>query len=294
VGRAAIGGGGQLWASLVPFRSVWWFRGVALLRLALQLYSTIARKGTWPIMDVKTASRTIEVFEAFAREQKPLTLTDLARHLDAPTSSCLYLVRTLEKLGYLYGLGARKNVYPTRKLMDVAIAIAQGEPWIDRIEPVLVNLRNESQETVILGKRQGTRVVYLAVYEGSQTIRYAARAGDLKPLHSSAIGKAMLGVLSKSDLNKMLEKIDLTAVTPNTITDDSKLVADIKKGTARGYTISRGENVHDVMAIAKAITLDTDNYGIAIAAPLYRLKDNIAIQVERLLAAASEAVDRCK
>ena len=44
---------------------------------------------------VKTALRIIEIIEIFAKEQKPLALSELAKELNAPNSSCLALIRTL-------------------------------------------------------------------------------------------------------------------------------------------------------------------------------------------------------
>lgn len=225
-------------------------------------------------MDVRTATRTIEIFESFARTQTPLSLTDLARQLNAPVSSCLYLVRTLENRGYLYSFGSRKGFYPSRKMFDVASTIAMTEPGIERMEPILKKLRDETQETIILGKRQGKQVVYLLVYEGTHTIRYSAQAGDLKPLHSSAIGKALLGLLSPADFDKLVAKVKLDRVTPNTITTPEQLRKDVADSADQGYAISRGENVNDVMAIGKAFQLGSDDYGMAIAGPIYRILEN--------------------
>ena len=56
---------------------------------------------------VKTADRTLEVFELFAQERQPLSLSDIARLLQIPISSCHDLVRTLQARGYLYELGPR-------------------------------------------------------------------------------------------------------------------------------------------------------------------------------------------
>jgi IclR family acetate operon transcriptional repressor len=243
-------------------------------------------------MDVKTAGRTIEIFETFAREQEPLSLTDLARALGSPLSSCLYLVRTLERLGYLYGVGARRTLYPTRKLLDIASAIAMGEPSIERIEPILLKLRDESRETVILGKRQGNKVVYLSVSEGTETIRYAARAGDMKPMHSSAIGKALLSAMDEPSLAKLLNKLSLDRITPTTFVDQSALMEELKESAARGYAITRGENVPDVMAVARSLVLDKDIYGLAIAGPIYRLRDEVEVQLDRLQKACQEAASR--
>ncbi len=86
-------------------------------------------------MDVKTAGRTVELFEAFAQAKLPLTLSELARALNAPQSSIFNLLRALEGRGYLYSVGGNKRVYPTRKLFDLADAIAGYEPVIPRVEP---------------------------------------------------------------------------------------------------------------------------------------------------------------
>jgi DNA-binding IclR family transcriptional regulator len=222
-------------------------------------------------MDVKTAGRTVEIFETFAQSQEPLSLSEISRALNAPLSSCLYLVRALENRGYLYAVGARKHLYPTRKLFDIAKAIAVGESWIERIEPELVELRNVTRETVILGKRQGNKVVYLAIYEGPQTIRYSSSVGELKPLHSSSIGKALLSVLDATERKKLITKLSLDAITAATITDPIALAKDIKKAAELGHAVTRGENVADVMAIAKPLLLGKEYYGLAIAGPLYRI-----------------------
>src|SRR3546814_18210731 len=78
-------------------------------------------------MDVKTAGRTVDLFELFAKSKAPLTLSAIARGLSAPQSSCFNLVRALEARGFLYSIGGNKRLYPTRKLFDIAQAIAESE-----------------------------------------------------------------------------------------------------------------------------------------------------------------------
>jgi len=47
-------------------------------------------------MDVKTAGRLLDLFETFAKAQALLSLSELARALSAPPSSCFNLVRALQ------------------------------------------------------------------------------------------------------------------------------------------------------------------------------------------------------
>ena len=126
-------------------------------------------------------------------------------------------------------------------------------------------------KTLILGKLQSDHVVYLAIEEGPQTIRYSANVGDSKPLHSSSIGKATLAQLERAAL---LSKLELPRVTPNTITARDVLEADLEVGRRRGFFVTRGENVGNVMGMAIAIDTGTGPVGIAVAGPLIRMEDN--------------------
>ncbi|MBI3797824.1 MAG: IclR family transcriptional regulator, partial [Deltaproteobacteria bacterium] len=217
--------------------------------------------------------------------------SELARALHAPPSSCFNLIRALQARGYLYSVQPRRQLYPTRRLFDVARAIVAGEPWMARVEPVLTQLRDQTHETIILGKRQGDRVVYLQVIEGPQSIRYTARAGDLKPLHSSAIGKALLGALTPAKLAELLKQLPTERVTTVTITDRSELLANLEQGRQQGYFVTRGENVADVMAVAATVQLDGDVYGIAVAGPIHRMESDLTKHVSALTAARAIMAD---
>jgi IclR family transcriptional regulator, acetate operon repressor len=238
--------------------------------------------GEISFMDVKSAGRTLDVFELFAREQRPMTLSELATALDAPLSSCFNLVRALKGRGFLFGVGPRRQIYPTRKMYDAASAIAANEPWLRRMLPWLEALRDQTQETAILGKEQDGRVIYLVVLEGPQNIRYTARTGDLKPLHSSSIGKSLLANMTLPARTEVLAKLRLDAMTDATITDRAQLAEELEHCAARGYSITRGENVADVMAVAMPVKVAGDTYGIAIAGPMHRMTERIADHQRRL------------
>ena len=52
-------------------------------------------------MNMKTAGRTLDLFEVFAREGEPLSLSRLARAISAPMPSRSGAVRILEARGCL-------------------------------------------------------------------------------------------------------------------------------------------------------------------------------------------------
>jgi DNA-binding IclR family transcriptional regulator len=183
-------------------------------------------------------------------------------------------------------LNRRRGFYPTRKLQMLGNAIAAKDVYLQRLQPHLAALREATAETVIVGTRQNHQVLYLDVLEGPQTIRYSAMPGDFKPLHSSAIGKALLS-LEPSIVAALSHQGWLPSVTPATITRPEDLLADLRVGQARGYFMTSGENVADVTALAVPVRVDGMALGVAVAGPSHRMAPAIPAEAAALLAAAA-------
>ena len=223
---------------------------------------------------VPAAERAMKIFEAFERTSQPLTLSRIAEELEAPISSCHNLVRTLTSLGYLYTLESQRALYPTRKLWDMASKIVAHDPLLERLTPAVEHLRNATAETVIVGKRQDYSALYLLVLEGLQTIRYVASAGRTVPLHTSAVGKALLSTFDEQRMDAWLNSAKLEKVTPNSIVDRAALHSEIRRGIGLGFFTTGGENVQDVGAIAMPVRIGGETLAIAVAGPTERVRIN--------------------
>ncbi|MFM1987161.1 MAG: hypothetical protein RJA99_118 [Pseudomonadota bacterium] len=230
----------------------------------------------------RSALRALEVFDAFRAARRPLPLSELAQLTGIPVSTCHGVMRALEQQGWLYYVTAR-DAYPTRRLWETADEIRANDPVVRRLEPALAALRDETDETVVVGARQGGSVTYLLVLEGRQPIRYSARAGERKPLHSSSIGKALLGELGADALDDWLRRHPLERITANTITSARRLKADLDAGRERGWYATRGENVADVMAVSAALRGFGAPLGVAIAGPVHRMQGRETATARRLL-----------
>jgi len=236
---------------------------------------------------VTAVERVLDILETFQTSQKPLSLTDLAEMAGIPKSSCHAIVGTLTARGYLYSLTRPRALYPTRRMYDIARDIHEKDPLVERMMALLERLRDASRETVILGKRQGDAVIYLQVVESQHPIRYSAKPGEFKPLHSSAIGKALIGSLKEPELRTVLEGRDLHAATQATLTDSDTLIADVLESRRRGYFLTRGENVPDVWAVSAFLTVSSETLAVAIAGPRNRMENSVAECAQLLLATCS-------
>ncbi len=236
---------------------------------------------------VTAVERVLDILEAFDKVRKPLSLTDLAEMANIPKSSCHAIVGTLTARGYLYSLTRPRALYPTRRFFDLASAILDNDLFVERVMPMLERLRDASRETVILGKRQGDAVIYLQVVESKHPIRYTAKPGEFKPLHSSAIGKAMVGSLKEAELRALFTGRPLPAITGDTLTDEEALIADILESRRRGYFLTRGENVADVWAVSAFLSVNSETLAVAIAGPRHRMENNVTECAQLLLATCS-------
>jgi DNA-binding IclR family transcriptional regulator len=233
---------------------------------------------------VTGVERVLKVFEAFAAAGRPMSLSELADAIQVPKSTCHGIVGTLVARGYLYSLTRPRSLYPTRRLYDVALELLNHDPLVLRTTPLLERLRDSSKETVILGKRQGDSVIYLQVFEGPHAIRYSARPGEFKPLHSSSMGKAILASLKDAELRETIAALPLNAVTGATLTDPERLLQDVLDGRRRGYHVTRGENVPDVWALAATLPINGETLGVTVAGPRHRMEPAMAETAQLLMA----------
>lgn len=243
-------------------------------------------------MSVKTALRVIEIIETFAREKRALPLSELARLLSVPVSSCLALLRTLTELGYLYETSRRQGYYPTGRLLAMAQRIAANDPVLDRVHPSLVELRDATQETVVFAKLSADkRVVYLDTLESPHTIRYAAVAGEFRPVHANSLGKALLWTLDADVRAAWLTSIHLGRYNERTLVTPDAIEAELTASRERGWFRNLSESIADVGAIAWPLKLSGETYAISVGGPVYRIEPKQE-EYAKILRAACTALER--
>lgn len=223
-------------------------------------------------MENRSAARVFAILEAFEAAGKQLTLREIAERCRMPMSTCHVLVQTLVKLGYLYSIGRRKELYPNRRLLRLAQNIASNDPYLDRIGAELEKLRDACGETVLLGKRQGNDVVYLLAFDGPSPLRFMGKAGDFRPLHATAMGKVFLAEMEEKELRAWLKANPVKKITPRTLTRPDDLVRDLEKCRKQGYFVASGERLKGAAAIAVPLYCHEEPLSILIAGPDDRIE----------------------
>ncbi|QJW83325.1 IclR family transcriptional regulator [Ramlibacter terrae] len=237
---------------------------------------------------VKAADRTIDLFEAFDKSGRPLSLSELAAAMEIPISSCHGLVNTLVTRGYLSPVGRQRAYYPTRLLFELGRNILARDPVLSRVTPLLEGLRDKCGETVVLARRLDRFAQYLLVLEANKTIRFSAQTSVLRSLHSSALGKALLGSMPEPKRTEIANSLDYERVTSATLPTAKRLLADVAAGEARGWHLTRGESVSDVAAVARSVLLAGEYHAVAIAGPLVRMEPMLEKHARLLASVGAE------
>ncbi|CAB3810477.1 IclR family transcriptional regulator [Paraburkholderia fynbosensis] len=237
----------------------------------------------------KIVYRTLDVFEAFAAEKRPLSLSELMKVLDIPASSCHDVVRALEERGYLYEVRPRGGHYPTPRLLDLANVIVQNDPFMLRVQPVLESLRDEVQESVFLMKARDTTLTYVAVLDSDSPLRLSVRVGEsLRAVHATSAGKAWLASLDRVMLDSVLAETRLKALTPLTITTKDALKKDVIASEKRGWFLNREESVEDALTVSARFIWHDAVYIVTVAGSVKRMDRKLDMVVKLLTTAVSE------
>ena len=243
-------------------------------------------------MTVKMALRVVEMIELFAQEKQPLALSEMARLLEMPVSTCLGLLRTLEQRGYLYETGRRQGYYPTNRLLAMAQVIAAHDPVLDRVRPTLAELRDTARETVVFAKLQPPgRVVYLEVVDAPQATRYAAEAGETREAYANSLGRALLSTLDAQARHALLAASRMEKLTDATLTEPAAVEREIVRSLARGWFANLGESISDLAGFAWPLRIGGESYAISVAGPRYRLEPRCE-EIAAMLRAACISVER--
>jgi len=204
-------------------------------------------------------------------EESPgLTNSDICRALNIATSSCSYVLSRLEKRGYLtrdhngrYRMGLTTLTLAHGALRDMG--------FLSYAEPVLYKLVSETGLSASIGVLERGHILVVDRLESPKLAKQAVHAGDSLagarrlrgrelryvgrelPVHSNALGKAILAYLPEEDVLATIRRQGLSKITPNTITSEVEFLADLEAIRKRGYARSSQEQYVGICALGAPI-----------------------------------------
>lgn len=243
---------------------------------------------------IGSVQRAIDILNLFKSQSPELGTTEIARALGLHKSTTASLVYTLEANGFLSQNPTTRKYHLGFKVVERAFAM------LDQIEvrqiayPHLQALRNEWNETVNLAVLDGSEVVFVERMLGTKALGMRSEIGRRSPAHSTAVGKALLACLPNTQVEELVKRCGLLAMTPKTITDSDRLLADLEQVREQGYAVDDEENEIGGRCVAVPIFDHTGQAiaAVSISAPTARLPVSDVPQAGAMVVKTAKAISR--
>ncbi|MGE8943974.1 IclR family transcriptional regulator [Leptospira interrogans] len=233
--------------------------------------------------------RTIEIIDHMVRYGAQSTTAELARALDAPTSTIYKIVEELTEHGLLVRDSSGGAALGPR-LMYFGLACQDSMPFIGVANKVIRTLSAEVGESVQLCGRDDNMMVVIAMVEGPGSFVVSSRVGSRVPLNWTASGRLLTGHLSDGARRSLYARACLPSPTGRAETDPVVLAAESRLVLERRCSIQLGVSDYALACIAAPIVNPVGECvaTISIVLPERRAIRNSSSYIEAVQVAARE------
>lgn len=208
------------------------------------------------------------------QRQQGTGVTELAEALDVSKSTVHNHLQTLRQLGYVvkddgeYRLGLR--------FLGLGDRARERHSLYHVAKPEVDNLVGAVGERVQVMVEEDNVGMYIYQSLADQAIRTDSHIGTVINLHATAVGKAYLAHLSDDERSTLLDQLELTEQTPNTLTDRTTLESELDEIANQGYAFNDEERTVGMRAVGAPILSDDDRVlgGISVSGPTTRMTGN--------------------
>jgi len=217
--------------------------------------------------------RALEVVEAVASADRPMTVVDLLDLTGLPKATLHRLCNLLEEEGFLRpDLSGRGYVGGHRLARLARLTLATSAERSYR-HGILSAVSQEIGETCNIVISKGAEMFYTDRVETEWPLRHQLPIGSNVPVHCTASGKLYLSSLTKRQCRDLVSVLSLERYTDNTITDPDKLLTALKAVRRDRVGIDDEEFVEGMVAVAVPINDDKGRMvgALAFHAPTVRM-----------------------
>jgi DNA-binding IclR family transcriptional regulator len=225
---------------------------------------------------VQTVHKAVQILNLFSRDQPEWGVCEIARKLTVPKSSASALICTLAEAGFLRRLSTGRYRLGWRIMSLTQVLLATTEFHMEA-RAVMQSLVARFGETVHLAALESGQIIYIDKLQGTRAVLVSVTGiGVRLPAHCSGVGKCILAHLPREKVLHILEAQGMPPLTPNTITDAEKLLAELERVREQGFAYDQEEAVAELCCVAAPIWDHSGDVvaAISLSVPAYRFYQN--------------------
>jgi DNA-binding IclR family transcriptional regulator len=223
---------------------------------------------------IKSAERTLALFELFSKAQAGLTVGQIAREIAIPQPSVSMLIKNLASLGYLEHDPATRTYIPSVRVVLLGSWIERKFGETQSLVKRLDTVQRRVKETSFIGIQNGAHAQYVMVQRIEKPNRLNVFSGNLRQLTFSASGRALLALGTDREITSWVKRCNAEAQDDRykiERTDFMRIIAGIRK---KGYAETIGDHTPGMGGVAMTFKLPSSDTPLAVGVggPIQRIK----------------------
>ncbi len=211
---------------------------------------------------IDSVAKALTLLQVFSQANPSLTISKAAELADLTRPTARRILLTLVHLGFAVTDG--KNFTLTPKVLRLGFGYLAALPYWETAQPHLRRLAKEFEESCSMATLDEDEIVYLARIPANRNMAISLSTGSRLPAYATSLGKVMLAWLPQDALQNYLQRVELKALTPTTITDRVRLQEELAKVRQRGFAVVDGEREIGVRSAAAPIRIRNGSVVAAI------------------------------
>jgi DNA-binding IclR family transcriptional regulator len=224
---------------------------------------------------VPAVLRAVRLLEAVADAPDGMTLSALARTVNAPKSSCLAVCTTLVDTGLLVRTGTGRY--------QLGLKVVQlGRAYLARSDLATEFRRSDEElgllpdDTIVLSVLHGNEVTYVDTRHGKRPVAVHYSIGMRLPAHCTASGKALLAALPPEEVAQRYTDDHLETLTGHSISSAAELTAELEQVRARRYAVDDEETALGMICFGAAVLDRTGHPAGALSVSMVKAAVDVA------------------
>lgn len=226
--------------------------------------------GTAKTTGLSTTKTSFEILETLY-EMDGGQVTEVAERTGLPNSTVHTHLKTLYECGYLIKSDGQYEI--GLKFLRLGEYARRNRELYEVAKPEVEELAEQTGEVASLMVEEHGQGVCIYKYRGPDAVNMNKITGKQLPLHTTALGKAILAHLADERVSEIVERHGLTPRSPNTITDRDTLFAQLETVREQGHSFSLGERLPGLRCVAAPIFHNEDVIGaVSVSGPESRMQ----------------------
>jgi len=241
---------------------------------------------------IESGRKLIAVLWSFDAERPVWTVPELASEHGLTSSTAYRYVAVLKEMGLLDAAGPLGSYQVTEKVSSLQGALDAGTSTLrDVAMPVILRVRDEIDETVLIARRGGEYAYCVDRVESRHPVRLQFQRGEAMTLHLGSMARLLLSHMPPPERRRYLARIGptLTPAQAAQVTEE-----ELAKVARDGFAVSNEEIDEGIWGTAAVVRAPSGAVSAVIgtAGPVQRLPpDRRDVVVRSIVEAAQEITE---